>query len=419
MKRVLIALLLVGLTIGIVYAAWDSSTDMQALTVSAAVAQIQNDLQAIDGSEATGPAKLTCTTNIGIGTTAPMGLFEAKSGTSSRLVILGNGNVGIGNTGPAYNLYVAGSLGIGGTATFSNLITDGNLAAITTASKVNTSSLTGSTYLPDDTVDTTALKTAESEVSWGDGAPYYATFVARDTNYATYATKVSISRNDFSTYSHLDVTGGQYCFWPQTKSASNVGYCKFLYVTASGTDLWYYILADKNTGEIRSVSVAEDAPFYGNNTNMENLPHPFGNYDKDKYEVILLDKETTQAIKQESKDMEISPATLINTEYKPDMKKTQQYQPLHSGKYKRKSENGQEVVTMQMVETIPDYIKVRSLLKLTDEEKENKRLIQEAQKIVNQEEKETEDLIQKKIKEQAIAALQAEGKLTVGGKIVK
>jgi hypothetical protein len=92
---------------------------------------------------------------------------------------------------------------------------------------------------------------------------------------------------------------------------------------------------------------------------------------------VLVDKDTVRQLQEESTDVDEETgvkrlATLINTEYKPNMDKEEVYQPLHSGKYKKILENGKQIVIKQMVETIPDYIKVRKLVKLTDEEKQQK-----------------------------------------------
>ena len=68
--------------------------------------------------------------------------------------------------------------------------------------------------------------------------------------------------------------------------------------------------------------------------------------------------------------------TLVNEEYKPNMTKEEVYVPLHSGKFL-----GQAPV---MIETIPSYISVRKLSKLTQGEKDSKKAKQEAQRIVNE-----------------------------------
>jgi len=57
MKKFLLVLLMLGMA-GNAFANWDSSTDMQILSVSAAVTQVQNSLKAIDGTSGTQPDKL-------------------------------------------------------------------------------------------------------------------------------------------------------------------------------------------------------------------------------------------------------------------------------------------------------------------------------------------------------------------------
>lgn len=240
-----------------------------------------------------------------------------------------------------------------------------NLAAITTASKVNTSSLYGTAYLPDSTVDTTALKTTTGEVSTGTDSV------------------------------NLALPGGEYGFWPQVKHSTSDGkalvhvqtdggtasgqtyisrigvnnltggttfYAKQRYVTASGQDMWIFLLLDKSTKRIVSSYQSPDHPAYGNGGNFDKVPHPFGQFDETKYEVVLLDKETASLIKSQVTEGR-SILTIINEDYKPDFSSEKTYQPLHSGKYLKENKDGKQVQVRQMVNSIPSYIKVRGLVK--------------------------------------------------------
>lgn len=267
---------------------------------------------------------------------------------------------------------------------------DSKLDAITTASKVNTSALTGTTYLPDSTVDTTALKTATGEVSGlgehnlpGGTYGFYPQIKAStgggaqwliSSSYATNAYRTNIYHNNAANYSQQR------------------------YITASGTDWFVYLQIGKLTGGIEKFFSAPDHVSYGSGGDYEKVPHPFGNIDLTKYEIVLLDKETISQLQAESTDIDEETgtkrlATLINEDYKVNLTRKEPYIPLHSGKFKRTLENGQEVVTKHMIKTIPDYISVRKLTKLTQAEKvERKRkhkLEQEkydmvqAQKLVN------------------------------------
>jgi uncharacterized protein YnzC (UPF0291/DUF896 family) len=243
-------------------------------------------------------------------------------------------------------------------------------SSIAAASKIPVMGTSG--YMPDDSVDTTALKTGTSEVSRS------------------------------GTYTDNTITGGSYCFYPQIKMSHSVSqthnaficgrddnaaftgwsaayvttislacqtntiYAQCRYVTASGKDHWIFLLRDKISGEIVSGSSAPDHVCYGNGGDPEKLPHPFGNPDLDKYEIILLDKETTEALKEESRITGKSILTLIHEDFKIDTTKEGVYQPLHSGKFLN-----EEPV---LIETIPSYIKIRKILKLTAQEKQDKEI---------------------------------------------
>jgi|GEM_PF-1297860 len=247
-----------------------------------------------------------------------------------------------------------------------------------TGTSANTNSPNGavvldtSGYLPDNSVDKGALKTSTcliahtSPQGWGD----------------------------------YTVAGGEYCFYPQIKvwgDASQSWGCniytnqishqgpsdymtvvslcsgstgvridaQFRYITSSGADYWLWILLDKSTKDIISLSAAPDHPAYGNGGDFKKVPHPFVNFEPNTQEIILIDQGTCKAIKQAAKDTGRSLIELVNSEYKIDFSEALPYIPLHSGKYI--DENGKQV--KEMVKSIPDYIKVRRLIKMTDEEK--------------------------------------------------
>jgi len=279
----------------------------------------------------------------------------------------------------------------------------------TTASATSIPITGRDTYLPDDTVDRTALKTATGEVS----------------------VVFSGSRNVVQT-----LPGGTYGFFPQTKMSNNnrgdvstciigpnaIGvtgwttyataihmrgysanvtvYHQQRYVTASGTDLWVYLLIDKTTKEIIATYQAPDHPSYGNGGDPEKLPHPFLDYDPNKHEIISLDKETCNSLKQESQETGKSILTLVNEECKPNMEREEEYQPLHSGKW----EEGH--AKKVMIEEIPDYIKVRKLVKLTAQEKEDREILREV--------REEERLQEEEQKQARLNALKRKLNLTDG-----
>jgi len=293
------------------------------------------------------------------------------------------------------------------TANVTGLLPNSNIAAITTASKVNISALYGTTYLPNATVDTTALKTSEppgevtvhnasSDLTLPGGEYGFYPRIKKNASYV-FASSISIFNNnggEFATTSYVTNVSA-------ISSDNRYAYIQQRYVTASGTDDFIYVLLDKNTKDIISVFFAPDHPSYGNGGNYEKVPHPFGSYDETKHEIILLDQETCKQLKQESKatiqeegeQPEKSILTILNEDYKPNMSKKEPYIPLHSGKYKRTLENGKEVVAKHLVETIPNYISVRKLIKLTQAEKDERKRKQkveqekhdmaQAQKLIN------------------------------------
>jgi hypothetical protein len=147
------------------------------------------------------------------------------------------------------------------------------------------------------------------------------------------------------------------------------GYARQRYVTASGRDYWLFLLLDKNTKNIISAYAAPDHPSYGNGGDPDKTPHPFANYDSNKQEIVIADKATVAALKEESARVGKSILELVQEEYKPNFAREEKYVPLHTGKFL--TQDGKQV--MQMVEKLPDYIKIRSLVALTPAEKAEKK----------------------------------------------
>lgn len=239
--------------------------------------------------------------------------------------------------------------------------------AATTPDNVTIERSTGQLKVKDSGISQAKLKTAVGEVSISGGA-----------------------------WVHLTLPGGEYGFYPQLKNENNnvnftakilagenlnlpqitsytakitlwtnsgAGYAQQRYVTSSGEDLWIFLLVDKITKEIIAAYQAPDHPAYGNGGDFNKLSHPFDNYDPSKHEIILVDKETVAELKAQVTP-EKSLLTLVNEEYKPNMDKEEVYQPLHSGRFIDKEP--------ELVQAIPNYIKVRKLLKLTPQEKQER-----------------------------------------------
>jgi len=110
--------------------------------------------------------------------------------------------------------------------------------------------------------------------------------------------------------------GGEYGFYPQVKAkadgdhvtafiASGMSLISYVtniyfsvygtgnhaqqrYVTSSGEVFWIFILKDKITKEIQGMYQAPDHPCFGNGGKPLLMPHPFGDYDETKHEIIVI-----------------------------------------------------------------------------------------------------------------------------------
>lgn len=242
--------------------------------------------------------------------------------------------------------------------------------------------------IADAKVDTATLKTAQGTITQGN-----------------------------TDHTALTISGGQYSFLPQLKIASaasdwtgapagvtttnkislSTSYATFYglynntgqtisiqntYVTTSGINMWVFLLIDKNTKEILTAWAAPDHPAYGNGNDFDKMPHPFGSYDKIKHEIILVDNNSIAELKmQVTKDKTLT--DIIMEEYKLDMSKEEIYQPLHSGRFIDKRP--------ELVQTIPDYIKVRKLVKMTAEERLKLKQLREQKTLEIKQIKETKE----------------------------
>jgi hypothetical protein len=160
--------------------------------------------------------------------------------------------------------------------------------------------------------------------------------------------EVTLGNND-----HVVLPGGQYGFYPQIKGSStatvafasdnvnmpsnyvtNIGthngdattYARQRYVTSSGKDHWMFFLGDKATRRILASYQAPDHPCYGSGGDENDIPHPFGSYDPDKHEVILIDNEVLPQLKAKVASKR-SLLTVINEDYEIDFDSEPVYQP--------------------------------------------------------------------------------------------
>ena len=159
---------------------------------------------------------------------------------------------------------------------------------------------------------TTALTIAAASVSQGK----LKTTLQTDTHTGSGAKQV------------LSLTGGSYCFMPQVKSSNatqtlslwldfdvaqvvgtsyityaayqisvGTGWTAYLasrYITASGPVYWVFALLDKDTEKVTRWNVCMDHPCFGNGGNPNTLQHPFANYDKDNFQIIVSNPGETQ-----------------------------------------------------------------------------------------------------------------------------
>jgi len=157
--------------------------------------------------------------------------------------------------------------------------------------------------------------------------------VATDASITQVKLKTSQgSVNVTGTQANIALPGGEYGFYPQTKSShvghtaevlasiagadgtgastsyiTNIflgneyvgatGYAQQRYVTSSGEVFWVFILRDKLTKDIRAMYQAPDHPCFGNGGKPSIVQHPFGGYDSDKYAIVVInptEKEVTE-----------------------------------------------------------------------------------------------------------------------------
>ena len=71
-------------------------------------------------------------------------------------------------------------------------------------------------------------------------------------------------------------------------SSGDTGYARQRYVTSSGEVFWIFLLRDKETGKIISAYQAPDHPCFGNGNDPVLTPHPFGSYDPERHEIIVV-----------------------------------------------------------------------------------------------------------------------------------
>jgi hypothetical protein len=237
-------------------------------------------------------------------------------------------------------------------------VIEGNLSTTAGAGKIPVEDASG--YLPDSCVDIGALKTATGTVSISSNGAVtlpggeYAFFpqykVSSDTGDSVVHMGFDSSASSFTTQVGMHIHSG----------GSTTVEFQSRYITSSGEDWWIFLLIDKGTKEILASYSAPDHPCYGNGGDPEQTAHPFASlYNETKHDIILLDKDTCNALRDENKRSGKTVLEIITKQYEIDMRTEKKYVPLHSGKFL--DDNGKQI--KQMVDSIPDYITVRGLIK--------------------------------------------------------
>jgi len=294
---------------------------------------------------------ITGVTTLTAGGNLDIGSYELRAQTLQSDVATGTAPLIVASTTKVTNLNA-------------DLLDGANTATSAAASVIYIAGADG--YLPDATVDTTALKTTTGEVSVAGGATTLLTLPGGEYGFYPQfkaATAGAVFGAFFANNPWNPTETTTYTTYINIYNASYTNYAQQRYITASGADHWLFLLVDKVTKEIVQTYSAPDHPAYGNGGNFDKLPHPFGNYDETKCEIVLVDNDTITELKTQVTE-EKSLLTLVNELYKPEMSKEEIYKPLHSGKYI--NEDNKQV--KQLIKTIPDYIKVRKLNKMNQGE---------------------------------------------------
>ena len=152
-------------------------------------------------------------------------------------------------------------------------------------------------------------------------------------------------------------------------------YCYFTqrYVTASGEVFWIFILRDKVTKAIISMSQSPDHPCFGNGGKPLLVSHPFGSYDPETQEIVVinpteeeLEEMMAKCVKGEDEpDKDL--LEIIMEEYEIDEDSTPKWTDkevtvgLPKTKDWKRERDGTPVIPIKKKIPKPDYIKVKSL----------------------------------------------------------
>jgi len=164
-----------------------------------------------------------------------------------------------------------------------------------------------------------------------------------------------------------------YSFTPQVNGRSFYCYFTQRYVTSSGEVFWIFILRDKVTKAIISMSQSPDHPCFGNGGKPLLVSHPFGSYDPETQEIVVinpteeeLEEMMAKCVKGEDEpDKDL--LEIIMEEYEIDEDSTPKWTDkevtvgLPKTKDWKRERDGTPVIPIKKKIPKPDYIKVKSL----------------------------------------------------------
>ena len=258
-----------------------------------------------------------------------------------------------------------------------------------------------------------ALVMGASVPAWGTAG--LSSVSQGDLNTTTGEVSASATSTNATVFHLLTLPGGMYGFFPQSKASGELTGCTVgigsdgsagsasasyatriivfrknasggqrtwgislnqRYITASGHDHWIFLLVDKETKDVISSYQAPDHPSanQGGATEIE-IPHPFGSYDPEKHEIVIVDNADLITMKQRVTRQK-SLLQIINNDYFIDDTKRPNYTPREIVKIDEYGDlPGIAIKTMrtpewakimigapdftlkrQMVETLPDNI---------------------------------------------------------------
>ena len=232
--------------------------------------------------------------------------------------------------------------------------------------------------------------------------------VAKIANAAVTQAKLKTGMSSVSgsgAWENLVLPGGQYGFYPQVKHTTtntvdanvcirsegsvtgwttyrtNIAmfggttYAQQRYVTSSGEVFWIFILRNKLTKEIKAMYQAPDHPCFGNGGKPLLVPHPFGNFDPETQEVIVINPSEKEVVEMKEKtikgedepDKDLLEVIVedyeINELSNPPWPKIPVTVGLPAGRDWKREPDGVPVIPIKKVIPKPDFVITKSLRK--------------------------------------------------------